>query len=80
MGGGARFNRLKPANNEEAHRHLGRAQCRSNRSPVGVSGKREYFNEWPETFGCSRPKLMKLGVWRLATEFRKPAISGLFCD
>jgi hypothetical protein len=37
-------------------------QCRSNQSPVGVSGKREYFNTWPETFNHFGPQSAKSGV------------------
>jgi hypothetical protein len=48
-------------------------------APAGVSGKRELFNEWPETFGIFGRLLRKSRVWSPPTELRKPAISGLFC-
>jgi hypothetical protein len=56
------------------------AQCRSNQSPAEISGKRELFNEWPETFGIFGRLLRKLGVWRPPTELQKPASGGLFCN
>jgi hypothetical protein len=49
-------------------------------SPAGVSGKRELFNEWPETFGIFGRLLRKPGVRRPPTELQKPASGGLFCD
>jgi hypothetical protein len=45
-------------------------------SPARVSEKREFFNEWPETFGIFSPQLWKLGVWRPPAELQKPAIGG----
>jgi hypothetical protein len=50
------------------------------RSPGAVSGKRELFNEWPETFGSFGRQRRKLGVWRPSAELQKPAIGGLLCD
>jgi hypothetical protein len=50
------------------------------RSPGAVSGKRELFNEWPETFGIFGRHLEKRGVRRLPAELQKPAFGGLFCD
>src|SRR4051794_6609875 len=49
-------------------------------SPSEVSGKRELFNEWPETFGIFGRQLRKSGVWRPPAEMQKPANGGLFCD
>jgi hypothetical protein len=56
------------------------AQCTSNPSPVGVSRKRELFNERPETFGIFSRQVRKLGGWRPTTELQKRVIGGLFCD
>jgi hypothetical protein len=50
------------------------------RSPSSVSGKRELFNESPETFGIFGRLPRKLGAWRPVAELQKPAIGGLFFD
>src|SRR5947209_9189738 len=55
-------------------------QCDRTRSPVGVSRKRELFNEWPETFGIFGRLHRKSGVWRRLPELQKPTIGGLFRD
>src|ERR1019366_4091330 len=47
------------------------------RSPLAVSGKREYFKYSPETIGYFAPEAGKFGVWRPTANPRMSAISDI---